>query len=48
MANYGIKVELLASDEQDILRKFDVELHTSMLTFTHRLAEADMRALQQF
>jgi hypothetical protein len=38
-------MELLHSDEQDILRKFDVDLHASGITFTHKLAEPDMRAV---
>ncbi|MEK6407620.1 MAG: hypothetical protein AABN34_11710 [Acidobacteriota bacterium] len=45
MADYSIKTELLGSDEQATLRKLDVELHASGITLTHKLAEADMRAV---
>lgn len=45
MADYSIKVELLSSDEQVILRKFDVELHASNISFKHELREEDMRVV---
>lgn len=45
MTNYGIKMELLGSHEQEILRKFDVELEASSISFKHELREEDMRVV---
>jgi len=45
LGNYSIKIELLGSDEQETLRKFDVELHASSISFKHELREEDMRAV---
>lgn len=45
MADYSIKWELLGSDEKEILRKFDVELEASSISFKHELREEDMRVV---
>jgi hypothetical protein len=45
MADYSIKVELLGSAEQDILRRLDVQLHASSISFKHELREEDMRVV---
>ena len=45
MADNSIKLELLGSDEKEILRKFDVELQASSIGFKHELREEDMRVV---
>jgi len=40
-----IKTELLSSDEQDILRRVNVEVHASGIGFNRKLSEADMRVV---
>ncbi|MEK6302755.1 MAG: hypothetical protein AABO41_18755 [Acidobacteriota bacterium] len=42
MADYR---ELLGSDEEDTLRKLDVEIHASSVSFKRKLRESDMRAV---
>jgi hypothetical protein len=45
MIDYSINKALLSSEEQDTLRKFDVELQASTVSFKQKLREEDMRAV---